>query len=169
MKPWVRTVASISLVSLLLVYLAILITMLVTNNHTISLTNGNMEPALAEGSLLFINKTEPDKLQIGDIIAFKSQDDSTKVSRVVGFIESDSLLFFRTKADAKVSLDLAFVDEADIEGTIGFRIPYLGSMMNYSASLAGKLVLLTPVLVMLGVLLMLNRHKISRSASNNKM
>ncbi len=167
MKPLARTSASVVLISLLLIYLAILIALLVLHGNAVSMTSGSMEPALARGSLLLVTKTEPGRLQVGDIITFKSQDDSTNVSRVIGVIASDSQLFFRTKADANESLDLEFVDEAAVQGIVDFHIPYLGVLLDCSASLAGKFVLLAPILGVLAFLLMLNRRKIARASSSN--
>lgn len=167
MKPLARTSASVVLISLLLIYLAILIALLILHGNAVSMTSGSMEPALARGSLLLVTKTEPGRLQVGDIITFESQHDSTNVSRVIGVITSDSQLLFRTKADANESLDLEFVGEADIQGVIGFHVPYLGVFLEYSASLAGKFVLLAPILVVLAFLLILNRRKIARASSSN--
>lgn len=160
MKKRVKNSINISIFILSFIYLGSLSFLLFQHSNMLSMTTDRMHPSIPKGSLLFYQAIEPRSLQINDIILFTTQDKSYSISRIVGAINTKDDLFFRTKSDATSHLDFDFRNQTDIRGIITRQIPYVGYVIDYSKSFAGKLLLVTPLIVLLTVIFILNRHNI---------
>lgn len=91
---------------------------------------GSMEPEIPVGSLIFVTKTDAEKLVPGDIIAYRSESGAGApiVHRVV---ENDmAVKELITKGDANSSEDLFPVGYDQVVGKVMFSIPYIGSIFN---------------------------------------
>ncbi len=100
---------------------------------------GSMEPALPAGSIIYVEKTEPDTVLAGDIIAYNAGD-AVITHRVVEnrFVEGE----FITKGDANPQEDFTRVQYADLVGRVKYHFPLLGRFMLIYARGVSKLYVL---------------------------
>jgi signal peptidase I len=139
------------------------------------MSTDRMQPSIPQGSLLFFETVEAESLQIGDIVSFIIQDNSStiniaqdepyEVSRIFGVIDASDELIFRTKSDAYDRLDFEFVKEYEIHGRITDHIPYFGFIVDNSNRFVSKLLLITPLIIIPVIIILLNRHKFIKTSS----
>lgn len=130
--------------------------------HIYSVVSGSMEPAIPIGSLLYIEKAQPEDMKEKDIIAFYGGQDAMAIitHRVV---ENRVLMGeFITKGDANAAEDMDPVPYEDFIGKVRLSIPAVGGAAQAFTSTPGKigaasLILLAVVLQVLGS--MLEREK----------
>ena len=95
-----------------------------------NVVSGSMEPELPVGSVIYVERVNPESVQSGDIIAFYV--DATVVThRVVEnrFVEGE----FITKGDANENTDFRNARYRDFIGVVKYHFPYLGNyLMIYS-------------------------------------
>jgi len=93
--------------------------------------SSSMEPAMPTGSLALMMPVDPEKVEVGDIIAFDPpwDPDVTVSHRVIG-IQRDGQLLFDTKGDATEESDPYYVPADHVHGRVVFNIPYLGFAVN---------------------------------------
>jgi len=88
--------------------------------------SSSMEPAFSTGDVLIIGETSPDKINIGDIIQFRVDENMVVLHRVVEIRDDNGAKVFITKGDANDAPDM---DPVLVENTMGkvlFTIPKLG-------------------------------------------
>ena len=84
--------------------------------------SGSMEPKLSTGDAIILTKIKSiDELEIGDIIAYKNEDNITIVHRITKK-EDD---YFITKGDNNKVEDRMQIKIEDIEGKVLISIPYI--------------------------------------------
>lgn len=84
--------------------------------------SGSMEPKLSTGDAIILTKVKSyDDLNIGDIIAYKNEEDITIVHRITKK-EDD---YFITKGDNNNIEDKMEIRMKDVEGKVIFNIPYI--------------------------------------------
>jgi signal peptidase len=92
--------------------------------------SGSMEPALPVGSLMFVEPAEPEAVAVGDIVSYRpphERDPNIRVThRVVGVLQQEGSLAFRTKGDANEDPDTYLVPVDNVEGKVGWHVPWLG-------------------------------------------
>ena len=98
-----------------------------------------MEPALPVGSVIYVEKVQPDEIREGDIITFR-REDVTVTHRVVEnrLVEGE----FITKGDANEEADMQAVPYASLIGRVKRHIPVLGKFLTIYASRLGKIYVL---------------------------
>ncbi len=104
----------------------------------------SMEPAFHVGSLIYVKKTEPADVKVGDPITFVLNESLTVATHRVISIETDEdgALLFRTKGDANETADGGAVHEKNLLGVPVFTIPYLGYLAAYIQDPKGRVVCL---------------------------
>jgi signal peptidase I len=114
----------------------------------------SMEPALQSGSLLTIKSLKPADVKVGDIIVFnvpKSVRDYYNYPPVVSHrvieVKTVPSLCFRTRGDNTCE-DPFTILPADIRGTVGTQIPYLGLPLLYFQSLQGIIFIIIALLLL---------------------
>lgn len=85
---------------------------------------GSMEPEYPVGSLIYVKETEPENLQVGDVITYKLSGDTVVTHRIVE-IDTEAQTV-TTKGDANESNDGQPIPYASIVGKAEFKVPYLG-------------------------------------------
>ena len=114
---------------------------------------GSMEPAIPVGSMVIISQVDPESVQVGDVILYAPpMDTSQRVThRVVGVIERENGLMFRTQGDANEDPDAYAVPQENVIGKVRVCIPYLGYFANFVQSRTGFLALLVfPATILIG-------------------
>ncbi len=84
---------------------------------------GSMEPAIPTGAVLVCDSIDIDKIQVGDIICFRSKDQNMLgriiTHRVVGIVYDDGgAVFLRTMGDANPSEDGYYVTDENLVGKV---------------------------------------------------
>lgn len=104
-----------------------------------TVASGSMEPAVPVGSLLYVQKAQPEDIQENDVIAYYGSLDSTAVitHRVV---ENQVLMGeFITKGDANSVEDRSPVPYGDFIGKVRMSIPVVGKIAMVFSSTPGKI------------------------------
>lgn len=100
-----------------------------------AIVSGSMEPFYSVGSLVFSRSAEPEDIQVGDCIVFRSNG-KTGVHRVV---EIDwEAKTFTTKGDANVTADPPIPFASLIGCTSAFALPWLGYISIFVRSDLGQ-------------------------------
>lgn len=101
-----------------------------------SIVSGSMEPELPVGSLIYVKRTDAQKVAAGDVIAFEKEG-SVVSHRVVENNTAEEE--FTTKGDANAEEDLRPVPYEALIGRVEAHVPYLGVLSVLYSSLQGKL------------------------------
>ena len=95
-----------------------------------NVVSGSMEPTIPEGSVIYVEHTEPSAIVVGDIIAFY------KEGTVVTHRVTDNRVVtgvFITKGDANEKEDISPVQYSELIGRVKHHFPFLGNyLMIYS-------------------------------------
>jgi len=104
---------------------------------------GSMKPTLCPGDLAFTVKVDPAEVEVGDIIAVRTES-KVYMHRVVEKKISDGVLVFKLKGDANEEPDANYVAGSDFIGKTVFSLPmgYLYTRSGYT------LIVATPLMVL---------------------
>ena len=110
--------------------------------------SGSMEPTIDTGSLCFINKnTSFDSIKEEDIIAFEMNDGTLVTHRAVEVTDSG----ITTKGDNNKDADGNKVTNNNYVGKNVFWIPKVGYAVKAFQSTAGKVIILTSIVLLFAV------------------
>ena len=94
--------------------------------------SGSMEPTYHVGSLIYVQKIDPDKLEVGDPLTYVIGGGTVVTHRIVELVElDDGSTGYRTKGDANNTIDGTPVRRENILGKPIFTIPLLGYAAHY--------------------------------------
>lgn len=88
--------------------------------------SGSMEPTMSTGDILIVSKVQPDTIEPGDVIQFKTLGEYTVIHRVVEIVETGGSKFFITKGDANSKPDTELVIPENVVGKVFITIPKIG-------------------------------------------
>lgn len=131
-KIW--NIATTAIVVVVVVFTVLLVGARLFGFNVLYVTSGSMEPEYPTGSLLYVKKVDPYKIEVGQVITFMLDEDTLATHRVVEILkdESDpSVIRFATKGDANNANDGTPVHYKNVVGTPVFSIPYLGYVAAY--------------------------------------
>ena len=98
--------------------------------------SGSMEPEIPVGSVIVVDRIEPEEIQVGDIIAFWAGG-SVVAHRVV---ENRTIAGeFVTKGDANDTEDISAIPYSALIGIVIYHLPRLGQVITVYTSPVGKL------------------------------
>ena len=103
--------------------------------------SGSMEPAVATGSLAFIDKKDK-TIEEGDVISFRAGE-ALVTHRVISITGEG----YKTKGDNNDIADAGYVKDEQIEGTLAFNIPGMGYFLKVIALPAGAAALLLYIIM----------------------
>ena len=129
----------------------------------VAVLSGSMTPVMPVGSVGVVQPTPPDRIVVGDVLTFSSEDHSGMLvtHRVVEILrEGDGAFSFRTKGDANEDPDRSLVLEDAVEGRVLWILPGAG-LLNTFMNDHKNLWLVFP---MLGVLVILNEARSYRGS-----
>ena len=89
----------------------------------------SMAPEYAAGTLIYVKKTDFDKLKPGDVITYVNPEGSAVTHRITEIDNEDRSL--RTKGDANEFEDIMSVAEENIVGKVVFKVPRLGVVTEF--------------------------------------
>ncbi len=99
--------------------------------------SGSMEPAYPTGSLIYVQKTDPLEVKIGDPITFVLNEDLVVATHRVVSIDLDNQRF-TTKGDANDNIDSSPVLFKNLIGVPRFQISKLGYAVHAVSTPPGK-------------------------------
>ena len=99
--------------------------------HVLIVQSGSMEPSYHVGALVYVKPTDPETLQVGDVITFEMSDGIRGTHRIIEVLHENGSIAFRTKGDANEVADTAAVTPDDIIGKVRYTIPELGFLVTY--------------------------------------
>lgn len=137
----------------LLVIAAVLLAVLLAGVRVVGLTpfavlSGSMEPAYHVGSLIYVQKTEPVNIQVGDPITFVLNEELQVATHRVIKIDAQNQYFY-TKGDANNAPDAMPVHFENLLGKPVFTIPQLGYVSSYLNTRSGTILAITATAVIL--------------------
>lgn len=101
----------------------------------------SMEPTIMTGDLIITKEAEFDKLQVGDIISFLSEEQDTviiKTHRIIKVNEQNGVKTYVTKGDNNDAEDEGYVSEEDFVGLYsGKKVGHLGTVLSFLQSRVG--------------------------------
>lgn len=120
----------------------------------------SMEPELPVGSLVCVERVDPQGLEAGDVITYRdAQDPNVPVTHRV--VENDlSEWQLVTKGDANTQTDPIVVSYGQVVGEVVFSVPLLGYLAVAASTAVGKLSI--AALVIVGVLLCIIGDRLRR-------
>lgn len=113
----------------------------------------SMLPDIISGDLVIVKQIDVEELMTGDVIAFKDNNGTVTVHRIVDTISSKGEVYFETKGDNRTTTDAALTAGENVVGKFSSRIGGLGNIILIIASPLGFAVLLlsTMLLFLIGL------------------
>ena len=104
----------------------------------------SMTPKIRVYDVVFVVKTDPDKINIGDVISYYSTNDFFKgvpiTHRVVEKLHTNEGIIFRTQGDANPKKDDEVIFSNNVVGVVRFKIPQLGRLQFFLSSKMGWII-----------------------------
>ena len=127
----------LSIITTVLLVLVILLAVALVGVRLVGISpytvlSGSMEPTYHVGSLIYVQKVYPDKLEVGDPLTYVIGGGTVVTHRIVELVElDDGSTGFRTKGDANNTVDGTPVRRENVLGKPIFTIPLLGYAAHY--------------------------------------
>ena len=115
-------------------------------------TSGSMEPTLKTGDAIVLKRTDPAELKVNDIVTYKppgSKSDRLITHRVVSVSEAGGQYLFETKGDNNPKVDSWTVTSDGVVGTMAYRVPFAGYILEFGDSTIGRIVTIGIPLVLI--------------------
>ena len=139
-----KSIINIILTLFIIVGISVLIAYIIVIKPYVVMS-GSMEPNIKVGSVSFVNTRYPyEKVQVGDIIAFK-REAIFATHRVVEITDEG----FITKGDANNIADGKIVSQNEYVGKNILSIPKIGYIIQATQTKAGKVILITTIVFIL--------------------
>jgi len=117
----------------------------------LSVVSESMSPTFNAGDLIFIQKVDPDTLQVDDIVTFHTiinNEYALNTHRIVSIDESNGARSYTTKGDNNAIADTHIIANGDIVGKYVGRLGGFGKVMDFLSSSVGFLcVIVLPMLL----------------------
>ena len=117
----------------------------------LAVQSDSMSPTFNKGDLIFIQKCDTSKLEVGDIVTFHTIIDNEyalNTHRIDSIDELNGMRSFTTKGDNNDVVDTHVISDGDIVGKYLFAIPHMGKVMDFlSSSMGFLIVIVLPMLL----------------------
>ncbi len=109
---------------------------------------GSMEPEYKVGDLIIIKETPKEKIKVGDIINYISENEKETIThRVKEIIEKDGQTFYKTKGDNNNSDDQELINYNNVQGILVFKISKLGTIITKLLTGSGVSILIVLIIL----------------------
>jgi signal peptidase len=112
--------------------------------------SGSMEPALATGDVVVVERIGPQDARVGDVVTYRNPEGALVTHRVRSVRRHGSRFELVTKGDANNASERWTID---VDGELSralYRVPLAGRLLARTSSREGKLVLIVAPLLLLG-------------------
>jgi len=127
--PRIRTLglrgSDFFLVALVALVAAVLLLQLHGGWRFDAVMSGSMEPAIPVGAVVALKPVEPNDVEVGDVVAYRTGE-SLVTHRVIEVQREPGQTLFTTKGDATEDPDLEPVPSSRVVGEVVFDVPYAG-------------------------------------------
>ena len=130
----------------------------------------SMWPDIKSGDLIIVKATDPEKVKVGDVIAFFDPDStgsSVLTHRVVEIIRDGDTLAFRTKGDANNAADDTPAPAEKLVGVYQSKINGAGNVAMFLQSTPGLIVCIGVPLVLLVGVELLRRKRYDKARNDD--
>ena len=124
--------------------------------------SGSMEPTILTGDLVLTKEVVPDRINKGDIIAFRVEGNTMVTHRVTDIVRENNSISFLTKGDANIGDDAHAVKAEDLEGIYLGRIGGLGNFAIFLQTPMGLLLFVVTPLCLFIVYDMIARKRLNK-------
>ena len=111
----------------------------------------SMAPAFVAGDLIFIKKTDPKQLAVGDVVCFHTiieNQYALNTHRISGIEDVNGVISYTTKGDNNEIPDPRIISEGDIVGKYVGKLSKMGKVMDFLSSSVGFLfIIVLPMLL----------------------
>lgn len=107
----------------------------IKGHEVYNVVSGSMEPEIPVGSVIYVEPAEPESIEEGEVVAFRSGD-SVIAHRVVRNRVGEGE--FITKGDANEENDMNPVKYAELVGRVSWHCPVVGGLLEVCTSSVGK-------------------------------
>ncbi len=151
MRKKIKEIMSVLiLVALLAPVIIYAVTFIVDGYYSSVIMSGSMEPAIPLGSVVVVNRVDPDDVKVSDIIVFYRSDSKTLHRVIEKIIENDSY-YFKTKGDANEDPDPWLVQPEQVQGALLLTVPYYGYLIYFAGTTIGFMFLvIVPAALLIG-------------------
>ena len=120
--------------------------------RSFAVLSGSMQPTLRVGDLVLEKRTVAPEIRVGDIVTFRSPEDSSKLitHRVRRVAIADGIVKVTTKGDANLSVEHWTIPSNGTVGRALVRVPKIGYLLVWTRSTPGRLLLIALPACVLG-------------------
>ncbi|MHA1463450.1 MAG: signal peptidase I [Candidatus Heimdallarchaeota archaeon] len=158
----ILSIGIIVVFTMLLLFYVILPTMQ-GSMHFLIVLSGSMAPEANPGDVVVSTYTNPEEIQINDVITFAAADNPKNciTHRVINITNENGSIGFQTKGDANEDPDQRIVQSSELIGKVVLVIPYLGYLPHFAKSPFGfiTLIIIPGVLIIIGEIWKITRIK----------
>lgn len=127
----------------------------------------SMTPKYGVGDLVYALPTDPEEIEVGDVLTFVANAEGTIVTHRVAEVDRENRCFY-TKGDANESRDGNPVVYENAVGVVKFSLPKMGYVSSYLTSKSGRYAAVTAVLALLLLLILPELFKPSGKKETGK-
>lgn len=113
----------------------------------------SMTPKYGVGDLVYALPTDPEEIQVGDVLTFVANAEGTIVTHRVDEVDRENRCFY-TKGDANESRDGNPVVYENVVGVVKFSLPKMGYVSSYLTSESGRFAAIAGVLTLILLLIL---------------
>lgn len=122
------------------------------------IVTGSMEPEIPIGSLVVCKKTDLERVEVNDIVCFRSMNEQiygeVVTHRVVGISKgSQGEIMLLTQGDANLTADTEYVTQSNFIGRVNYYSKESGIVDILSSKIGFLILVLVPTLVIAGFIL----------------
>jgi signal peptidase len=137
-----------------LVVLLILVTLAMVGGalagfRVVVVTGGSMAPAIGAGDAVLVEPAKPGEVGPRDIAVYRTPDGAWVIHRVLETRVVDGRPYLVTKGDANRTADHDLIPAANVQGTVKWRAPYAGRVLNWAGTPAVRLILVAVLAVII--------------------
>jgi signal peptidase len=89
------------------------------------IATGSMEPGINVGDVIIVDKSQAKDVELNDVIQFRKEDILIS-HRIIGIVEEERGISYRTKGDNNPSQDMDLVGENQVKGKVIYVAPKIG-------------------------------------------
>lgn len=108
----------------------------------------SMTPKYGVGDLVYALPTDPEEIEVGDVLTFVANAEGTIVTHRVAEVDRENRCFY-TKGDANESRDGNPVVYENVVGVVRFSLPKMGYVSSYLTSESGRYAAIAAVLALI--------------------
>lgn len=127
----------------------------------------SMTPKYGVGDLVYALPTDPEEIEVGDVLTFVANAEGTIVTHRVAEVDRENRCFY-TKGDANESRDGNPVVYENAVGVVRFSLPKMGYVSSYLTSESGRYAAIAAVLALILLMILPELFKPSGKKETGK-